>query len=304
VVATYHTLFEEYLQHYAPFLPPAGCAGWPGASRGASATRSMRWSCRRRPWPAAGGYGVTTPMESCPPASAGAFLGATAAPSASATASAPTARWRSTGRVAHEKNIGFLIEAFAEAIRHCPDALLLVTGEGPAMDDLRRQATRLGLEASVRFLGYLDRERDLPDCYAAATLFVFASRTETQGLVLIEALAAGTPVVALAAMGTADILADAPGCIAAPDEPGAFGRIVGTLLADPPACLALAEQAPITAAGWSDMAMAGRLADFYRKTLARHPAHRRVVQPRRARKPCPEHPPKPESPSKPGGALR
>ena len=81
------------------------------------------------------------------------------------------------------------------------------------------------------------------------------------------------------AVFAADILADAPGCVSAPDEPGAFGRIVGTLLADPPACQALAEQAPITAAGWSDMAMAGRLADFYRKTLARHPAHRRVVQP-------------------------
>lgn len=57
----------------------------------------------------------------------------------------------------------------------------------------------------------------------------------------------------------------------------------GHPLADPLACQALAEQAPITAAGWSDMAMAGRLADFYRKTLARHPAHRRVV-------PSPESP--------------
>ena len=88
-----------------------------------------------------------------------------------------------------------------------------------------------------------------------------------------------TPVVALAAMGTADILADAPGCVAAPDEPGAFGRIVGTLLADAPACRALAGQAPITATGWSDTTMAARLADFYRKALARHPAHRRALQP-------------------------
>ncbi len=281
-VVTYHTLFEEYLQHYVPFLPASWLRGL--------ARRFSRRQCNGVdavvvPSSAMagrlGGYGVTTPMEILP---TGIPLARFSKGDGSAfrqrhgiSADRPLALY--VGRVAHEKNIGFLIDAFAEAIRHSPDALLLITGEGPAMDDLRRQAARLGLEASVRFLGYLDRERDLPDCYAAATLFVFASRTETQGLVLIEALAAGTPVVALAAMGTADILADAPGCIAAPDEPGAFGRIVGTLLADPPACLALAEQAPITAAEWSDTAMAGRLADFYRKTLARHPAHRRVVQP-------------------------
>ncbi|HRD35800.1 MAG TPA: glycosyltransferase family 4 protein, partial [Rhodocyclaceae bacterium] len=74
---------------------------------------------------------------------------------------------------------------------------------------------------------------ELPDCYAAADAFVFASRTETQGLVLLEALAAGTPVVALAAMGTTDILVDAPGCLTPPDDPVAFGDAVGTLLADP-----------------------------------------------------------------------
>jgi 1,2-diacylglycerol 3-alpha-glucosyltransferase len=64
----------------------------------------------------------------------------------------------------------------------------VVAGEGPALPALRAQAARLGLGDSVRFTGYLDRHRDcLPDCYAAADVFVFASRTETQGLVLLEA---------------------------------------------------------------------------------------------------------------------
>ncbi len=282
VVVTYHTLFEEYLQHYVPFLPASWLRGL--------ARRFSRRQCNAVdavvvPSSAMaerlGGYGVTAPMEILP---TGIPLGRFSKGDGNAfrqrhgiSASRPLALY--VGRVAHEKNIGFLIDAFAESIRHSPDALLLITGEGPAMDDLRHHAARLGLEASVRFLGYLDRAHDLPDCYAAATLFVFASRTETQGLVLIEALASGTPVVALAAMGTADILAHAPGCIAAPDEPVAFGRIVGTLLADAPACRALAAQAPITAAGWSDTTMADRLADFYRKALARHPTHRRAMKP-------------------------
>jgi len=87
--------------------------------------------------------------------------------------------------------------------------------------------------------------------------------------VLLEALAAGTPVVALSAMGTAEILADAPGCIAPPDDPQAFGEVVGKLLADPAACLELAGQARKTASLWSDEAMASRLAQLYRQTLAK-----------------------------------
>lgn len=142
----------------------------------------------------------------------------------------PTALF--VGRVAHEKNIGFLLDAMIYALKNCPDMLLLITGEGPAEAELQRQAARLGISASVRFLGYLDRAQELPACYAAADVFVFASRTETQGLLLLEALAAGVPVIALSAMGTTDILTNAPGCIAAPDDPQVFGHTVGRFLAD------------------------------------------------------------------------
>lgn len=145
VVVTYYTLFEEYLQHYVPFLPASRLRGLARrASRGASATGSMRWSCPRRPWP--GGLAVMAQAYADgDPAHrhlAGAF------PLLEGRRQRlPPAPWHQrrlpagagVGRVAHEKNIGFLIEAFAEAIRHSPDALL-VTGEGPAMDDLRQQA--------------------------------------------------------------------------------------------------------------------------------------------------------------------
>ena len=56
------------------------------------------------------------------------------------------------------------------------------------------------------FIGYLDRRDALLDCYCAGDAFVFASRTETQGLVLLEAMALGLPVVSTAVMGTRDIL--------------------------------------------------------------------------------------------------
>lgn len=271
-LVTYHTLFEEYLQHYVPLLPAAWLRGLARSfSRrqcnvvdtvvvpsSAMADRLTR-------------YGVATPLAILPTGIPLARFargnGAAFRASHGIPPERPLALF--VGRVAHEKNIGFLLDAFARAHQRCPEALLLVTGEGPAMESLRQQATRLGLADSVRFLGYLDRASALPDCYAAADLFVFASRTETQGLVLLEALAAGTPVVALSAMGTADILAHAPGCIAPPDDPQAFGEVVGKLLADPAACLELAGQARNTAALWSDEAMAGRLAQLYRQTLAK-----------------------------------
>ena len=98
------------------------------------------------------------------------------------------------GRVAHEKNIGFLVQVFAGACsRSVPEALLVIAGEGPAREALRAQVAALGLHSSVHFAGYLERDTELLDCYAAADAFVFASRTETQGLVLLEAMAQGAP---------------------------------------------------------------------------------------------------------------
>ncbi len=119
------------------------------------------------------------------------------------------------------------------------------------------------------FIGYLDRRQALPDCYAAADAFVFASRTETQGLVLLEAMAAGVPVIALAEMGTVDILAPARGSFSPPAEPKAFGDTLGHFLSRPSAWRHLAEEAPIYAQEWSDVAMAERLASLYRR-LAGH----------------------------------
>lgn len=269
-VVTYHTLFEEYLQHYVPFLPA------PLLRRMARAfSRRQCNSVDRIIVPSSAmaarlhQYGVRRPCTVLPtgiPLQRFAVgRGQVFRAQHNIPAQQPLALF--VGRVAHEKNIDFLLEAFVETRRLCPQALLLITGEGPAMQALRSHASQLGLADSVRFLGYLDRQQDLPDCYAAADLFVFASRTETQGLVLIEALAAGTPVVALAAMGTLDILSGTPGAIAAPDDKQAFGHIVGELLNNPARLQTLADEARLSAQHWSDSAMAARLAECYRHTV-------------------------------------
>lgn len=266
VLATYHTLFEEYLHHYAPFLPARGL-------------RAVARHLSRRQCNALDGvvvpslamqsrlndYGVKAPIHILP----------TGIPLAR-FASGDRARFRAAngiassrpvalfvGRVAHEKNIGFLLEMAAEAVKRCPDLLLLVAGEGPALPALRAQAARLGLSDAVRFTGYLDRHRVLPDCYAAADVFVFASRTETQGLVLLEAMAVGLPVVAFAEMGTIDILAPCQGCRVPAEDPAAFADAVVEILSDAVLRARLGSEARDYARSWSDETMAARLADLY-----------------------------------------
>jgi glycosyltransferase involved in cell wall biosynthesis len=169
--------------------------------------------------------------------------------------------------VAHEKNIGFLLQALVQARQIRPDTLLVIAGEGPAMADLQAQTAALGVQDAVQFIGYLDRKQALPDCYAAANVFVFASRTETQGLVLLEAMAAGVPVIALSEMGTTDILAPARGAFSPPNDPRAFGEVLGQFLKHPEAWRHLNDEAPIYAQEWTDVAMAERLARLYRELV-------------------------------------
>jgi 1,2-diacylglycerol 3-alpha-glucosyltransferase len=273
VIATYHTLFEEYLKHYAPLIPSAWLKGM--------ARRFSRRQCNaldavivpsKAIHERLGEYGVTTPMHILPTgislerAEGGARqdfrvrFGIGGA--------RPVALF--VGRVAHEKNIAFLLDVIDLARESVPDILLVIAGEGPALPSLRKSVLDRGLKNSVQFIGYLDRTTDLLACYAAADVFVFASRTETQGLVLLEAMAAGLPVVALAEMGTVDILGARRGALVPDDNPVLFAQSLTQVLRDPDLGRRLGKDGRNYAAEWSEDALAGRLADLYRKVVARH----------------------------------
>jgi glycosyltransferase involved in cell wall biosynthesis len=166
------------------------------------------------------------------------------------------------GRVAFEKNIDFLLRMFVRLRARRPDALFVIAGEGPALPHLTKLARELGVESQVRFIGYLDRRTELPDCYAAGNAFVFASRTETQGLVLLEAMAQGTPVVSTAELGTRSILAADCGAYVVPEEEEIFAAAVAE-------ALGIAPESPrrarlrAHAESWASLAMARRLVAFY-----------------------------------------
>jgi len=180
------------------------------------------------------------------------------------------------GRVAYEKNIGFILDVLADVRRAVPDVLLVLAGEGPALPALRRRVETEGLTSSVLFVGYLDRRHGLADCYRSADVFVFASRTETQGLVLLEALALGVPVVSTAVLGTKEVLHNARGAVVVEEDRAAFARAVVDVLTRADLRRSLASAARIhVAAHWSSAVMARRLLELYKRLAGgrRRPAN-------------------------------
>jgi glycosyltransferase involved in cell wall biosynthesis len=266
-VATYHTFFEEYLHHYVPALPRAL-----GRSAARHFTRSQCAAVQALIAPSEpmravlSDYGVTTPIHVLPTGlPADRFrLGDGAAFRALAGIAPERTLVTYIGRVAHEKNIGFLVQMFRRVLAQRPEALLVIAGEGPARAGLREQVAALGLSAHVYFAGYLERDGALLDCYAAADAFVFASRTETQGLVLLEAMAQGAPIVSTAELGTRSILLPGSGALVVAEDEAAFAAAVVRLLSEPALRAELRERGRSYARAWSSATMARRLGEIYR----------------------------------------
>lgn len=137
------------------------------------------------------------------------------------------------GRLAGQKGIDTLLRALPAVLERRPDALLLIAGDGPDRVSLERLAAELGVAQSVLWLGALEQERVF-ELLAALDLFAFPSRFEGFGLAVVEAMAAGLPVVATRVAGVSEIVADGEtGFLTAPgDERAIAGRIV-ELLASP-----------------------------------------------------------------------
>jgi glycosyltransferase involved in cell wall biosynthesis len=111
------------------------------------------------------------------------------------------------GRLAPEKNLHFLAEAVAAFLRSDPRARFLVVGAGPSEPEIREIFSRLGVAGRLHMTGTLEGG-SLINAYFAMDVFAFASKSETQGMVLTEAMAARVPVVALDASGVREVVSD------------------------------------------------------------------------------------------------
>lgn len=270
-VETYHTFFEEYLYHYVPLVPK----------------KLMRQIARRFSRHQGNGldgmvvpshpmrqvlknYGITTPTEVIPTGIAPASF--VAGDRTAFRQKYGIAQDRPVllflGRVAFEKNIEFLLKVVSEVRKTIPDVLFVIAGEGPALNSLEQDVKAMELTANVLFIGYLDRHTELNSCYRCADLFIFASRTETQGLVLLEAMAQGTPVVSTAELGTRDVLREGLGVWIAKEELSDFSDKVVRMLPDAEARNKLGLAGRDYAQCWSARRQAERMLAFYRAVLA------------------------------------
>lgn len=212
LVFTFHTQYQEYT-HYIP-IPQEQVQEF-------LKTRIMHWlrefmrKCQHIVIPSesmrsilVNDYGLVDRFTVIP-------TGIDIAPYKAADGSALRAQWGwdddkviiSAGRLAEEKNWTTLLQGFALAQKSQPDIRLVLVGDGPQADELHQLAGELGVGERVLFTGKVPFT-DIPNYYKAADLFSFASITETQGLVTLEAMAAGLPVVAVGASGTQDIVDD------------------------------------------------------------------------------------------------
>ncbi len=271
VVETYHTFFEEYLYHYVPIMPkyllkllarkfsvsqcmqvdhlvvPSGPMAKVLQHYGVAKSHSIVPT----------GVNITKPKQN---------TGSQFRQKYGIKAEQPVLVH--IGRIAFEKNIDFLVSVTSKLVAHFPDLLLLIAGEGPALKSLKALVKKLHIEKHVKFVGYLDRDTELVSCYQAGDIFVFASRTETQGLVLLEAMLLGVPVVSTAKMGTKDILIDGKGALIAEEEVEDFSKKVLQVLQEPRLKASLSREGVAYAKAWEPCEMASRVLEIYQDLIA------------------------------------
>ena len=267
-VATNHTLYTEYA-HYLP-LPTVTVTRW----------LLVRWmrdfynSCDRVLAPSRltqrvlEGYGVGTPVSVVPTAiPAPPYVLQRPPETKHEFGLPPDARLLLyVGRLAPEKNLDLLLRAFALVTAKTNDTYLILAGSGKSRGALEARARTLGIHRRTRFAGFLGRTK-LDPLYQASDLFLFPSKTETQGLAVGEALAAGLPCVVVNAGGAPESVRDGvDGFLVADDAWAMAGRTLA-LLADAAGRLHMSEEAKRGAASRTPENVGGSMLAVYEELI-------------------------------------
>jgi phosphatidyl-myo-inositol dimannoside synthase len=188
------------------------------------------------------------------------------------------------GRLVDEKGVGDLIRAVGLLVPQLPDVTCVLLGEGQDRAAAEKLTAELGLSDRVTFVGWVPSE-EVPHHLAAADALVAPSRhatsgwTEAQGLSIIEAMTAGTPVIASRVGGTVDTVVDGETGILVPERsPEAICAAVGRLVGDPVAAQTMASRAAaVTQRRFSRRSSAVAFTDLFERLLAaKKPGHARL----------------------------
>jgi len=271
LVFTFHTFYERYT-HYVPGDSPvlkkfviALCTGFAGLCNKVFApSESVARELRQR--------GVTASIEIVPTGIDVEFF-----------AAGDKRRWRQSAgipsdafvvgfvsRIAPEKNMRFLAEAVARYLQREQHSHFFLIGSGPSENEVREILWQRGLGDRVHAFGVL-RGRDLVDAYHGMDAFAFASHTETQGMVVAEAMAAGVPVVALDATGVREVVEDGKnGRLLDAEDVEAFSSALHWIAGlTEKKRTALKQNARNTARGFSRQRCAHRALGYYKYLLSK-----------------------------------
>ena len=268
-VATNHTLYTEYA-HYLP-LPTVGATRWMLVRwmRGFYDTCDRVLAPSRLTQSVLEGYGVRTPVSVVPTAiPAPPYLLQRPPETKREFGLPPDARLLLyVGRLAPEKNLDLLLRAFALIAEKTNDTYLILAGSGKSRGALEARTRTLGIHRRTRFAGFLGRTK-LDPLYQASDLFLFPSKTETQGLAVGEALAAGLPCVVVNAGGAPESVQDGVDGLLVTDDARAMADRALALLADLDARRRFSEEARRGAQARTPEHVGGRMVAVYEELIA------------------------------------
>ncbi len=169
-------------------------------------------------------------------------------------------------RLTEEKNVKFLVESFNKIKKSCKNAKFIIVGDGAVKKDLEKMVRDFGIENDVVFTGMVNKE-EIIGLYQASDIFVFASLTETQGLVAVEAMSAGIPAVAVKASGIEDMVADGQDGILTGNSVDEFSDAVVKVVNDNDLRSRLANQAKINSRKFTIELWTERILKFYQNLI-------------------------------------
>jgi glycosyltransferase involved in cell wall biosynthesis len=184
------------------------------------------------------------------------------------------------GRLAHEKNLDMLIAGAAKAMKEDAQLRLWLVGDGPYRDACVTIARRLGIGDRVKFVGFLPRS-EVDPYYAAADLFVFASETETQGLVVQEAMLHALPAVVVTGGGAGEKIVSGENGFITRNDASDFSHHVNLVLRDDSLYARIADGARRTGRTYSIEEMTHHVLKVYRQAIASpvdHPREESLVK--------------------------
>lgn len=269
LIFTHHTLYERYT-HYLPFDSEALQAFAADlATRFANhcdaviaPSESVRKLIMER--------GVTVPVHVVP-------TGVETRLIAKGSSQRARTKWKipqkakvtgHVGRLAAEKNLSLLTESICQVLLDRPTDWALIVGEGPERESMEEHFRTAGVNDRVIFTGTL-AGKALHDAFAAMDVFAFTSTSETQGLVLAEAMAAGCPVVALNASGSREVVRNTKnGCLLRPkSKKKAIARAISEILQDSTIHARYRKEAKRTAADFDHEVTSKRLSEIYAEVV-------------------------------------